>query len=360
MNQTLLTTAIVSALATPLTAQAIKYKLSGQVNRAIVFMDDGAQSDVRNVDSETSGTRFRLRGSEDLGNGMMVGFHWELQTSSAASTAQTPDQDGDGTNGTTSGAAVRYANVWFSSSWGRLTIGQGDGAGNGATEKDLSGTGHVLYHGRTSHTGGIRWRTSAGGTIACGGAAVCTQGNTFNKFDAFSRYDAIRYDSPALGPVTLAASVGNDALWEVAARLSTAIGGGELGAALFYGEDSGPGNVDSRWGGSASYLFAQGTNVTFAYATNDPDGTGTDSDVWTVKLGHKWGRHAVAALYGESEDATPMFEDQAWGIAYNHALSKVSTELYAAFLHTELDTPASTAAVEDHDVFLVGARVRFD
>ena len=31
--------------------------------RAIVYMDDGQKSDVRNVDNGVSGTRWRLRGS---------------------------------------------------------------------------------------------------------------------------------------------------------------------------------------------------------------------------------------------------------------------------------------------------------
>ena len=90
MNKKLLTVAIAGAMATPMAAQAVKYKLSGQVNRAIVFQDDGTDSQIRNVDSISSGTRFRLRGSEDLGNGTQVGFYWEMQTSSNPSSATKP------------------------------------------------------------------------------------------------------------------------------------------------------------------------------------------------------------------------------------------------------------------------------
>ena len=91
MNKKLLTVAIAGAMAAPMTAQAIKYKISGQVNRAVVFMDDGEQGDVRNVDSSSSGTRFRFRGSEDLGNGLKVGMYYELQTSSIGSSGQRPN-----------------------------------------------------------------------------------------------------------------------------------------------------------------------------------------------------------------------------------------------------------------------------
>lgn len=352
MNKKILSVAIAGAMAAPMTAQAVKYKLSGQVNRAVVFQDDGVQSDVRNVDSISSGTRFRFKGSEDLGNGMKVGMYYELQTSSSASQQNFPDRDSDGADGLN----IRQANVWFSGHWGKLTIGQHDGAGNGSTESDLSGT---LISGagasKNSFSGGLAWR------LRSGGASIgLTEGQTYNNFDAFSRYDALRYDSPSLGPVVLSASLGNDQTWEGAARVNTAIGGGQLSAAAFYGSSTGSRNIDNRWGGSLSYLFSQGTNITGHYAQNDPE-NGTDSDSWSVKLGHKWGPHAVSINYGQAEDVGGAgFEDTGIQIGYVHSLKKANTQLYASFSHNELDTPAGVGSVEDHNIFLVGARVKFD
>lgn len=224
-----------AAMSTPTASHAVNYKLSGQVNRAMVFQDDGVDSALRNVDAESSGTRFRLKGSEDIGNGIRVGFYWEMQTSSVPSDRQNPQGPDVNSNGVSDGGQLRQANIWFSSHWGKLTLGQQAGAGDGATELDLSGTTTTLYHGRTSFTGGMQWRTSGGATIAGGLMA----GNTYNEYDAFSRYDAIRYDSPAFGPVVLSASMGNDNRWEVAGRLNTGLAGGNLSAALFYGQDHG-------------------------------------------------------------------------------------------------------------------------
>jgi len=89
MNKKILSIAVAGAMTAPMATQAVKYKLSGQVNRAVVFQDDGEQSAVRNVDSIASGTRFRLKGSEDLGNGMKVGIYYESQWSSAIPGANT-------------------------------------------------------------------------------------------------------------------------------------------------------------------------------------------------------------------------------------------------------------------------------
>ena len=193
---------------------------------------------------------------------------------------------------------MRKAEVWFRGGWGKVSLGQGDGAGNGATEVDLSDTWNVAYYGRTSFAGAVAWRTGSGGTIAGG----LTHGATFSEFDAFSRYDRVRYDSPSLGPVTLSVSAGQSDRYEGAVRWSQGIGGGQISAAAFYGQDNGV--TDGRYGGSVSYLFSFGTNITLAAAENDPDTptgvSSTKATTWYLKVGHKWGNNAVSVSYGES------------------------------------------------------------
>ena len=369
MNKKLLSVAIATAtaaaMATPMTAQAVKYKISGQVNRAIVFMDDGQQSDVRNVDSSASGSRFRFRGSEELGNGMKVGMYYEMQLASIPSSGERPDMDEPRNS---DGVGIRQANVWFSGNWGKLTVGQGDGAGNGATEADLSGTSIATAPARNSYTGGMRWRTNtAGGAPLMVGGKVLTEGQTYNSFDGFSRYDNVRYDTPSLGPVKLAVSFGNDQLWEIAGRANTALGGGQLSAGLFYSQDTGVSNVNGRYGGSLAYLFSQGTNLSGHYSLNESEKAGTnDGSSWHIKLGHKWGANAAAVTYWQGDDTNGIvgapkgFEDQGIGVGFVHSLKKANTQLYASFFHNELDTPTGVASVQDHNAFVVGARVKFD
>ena len=81
MNKKALAVAISSALAVPMAAQAVSYNLSGQVNRVIMFADDGVASDIFFADNTASNTRFRLTGSEDMGNGMTAGFNLEWASS---------------------------------------------------------------------------------------------------------------------------------------------------------------------------------------------------------------------------------------------------------------------------------------
>ena len=149
MNKKMLTLAVAAAMAAPTVSHAVKYKLSGQINRAMTVMDDGHNSDVQFIDNSSSGTRWRMKGSEDIGNGQKVGFNWEWQAQSnkAGGPIHSPD--------TGFAQDLRKAEVWFSGGWGKFSFGQGDGAGNGTTETDLSDTWNVAYSGRTSFGGSV-------------------------------------------------------------------------------------------------------------------------------------------------------------------------------------------------------------
>ena len=292
---------------------------------------------------------------------MKVGFNWEWQNSQNPSSGATI-KSGDFGEAET----MRKAEVWFSGGWGKVSLGQGDGAGNGTTEMDLSDTWNVIYYGRTSFGGAIAWRTGAGAGITSGGsttaasaAGALTNGDTYSEFDAFSRYDRIRYDSPSLGPVTLSVSAGQADRYEGAARWSQGLGGGQINAGLFYGKQNNL--TKNRYGGSVSYLFSFGTNITVAGAENDPDAAGsTKGSTWYVKVGHKWGNNAVAVAYGESKDVTPGFTNKGFQIGFNHNIPKAKVDVYAGFQGFELNTPASTPSVEDIYNVILGTKLKFD
>ena len=161
MNKKVLAVAVSSALAAPMAVHAVKYKLSGQINRAAVYQNDGRNSDIQFVDNISSGTRWRLTGSEDMGNGMKVGFNWEWQNSQNPANGGAAIKSGDFGEAET----MRKAEVWFSGGWGKISLGQGDGAGNGTTEVDLSDTWNVAYTGRSSFGAAVAWRTGSGASI---------------------------------------------------------------------------------------------------------------------------------------------------------------------------------------------------
>lgn len=374
MKRKALSLAVSAALAAPITAHAVKYKLSGQVNRVIAFQDDGVASDTQFLDNGITGTRWRILGSQDIGNGIKVGFNWEWQASPNPSTgAVIKSGDFGAVRGFT--PDLRKAEVWFTGKWGKVSLGKGDGAGKNIVKIDLSGTDNVNWSDRASFGSAIAWRTGGGANVTSDGATQAhgtggaagslTFGDTFDVWDSFGRNNRLRYDSPSLGPVTFSASVGQNELWDTALRGRSGLAGGQLSAGLFYGKNS---TSKGRVGGGVSYLFSQGTNITFSAASNDPKNKVAGQKnalTWYVKLGHKWGNNAISAAYGKSEDVAVNalgqgFEDSGWQIGYNYNIPRAKVDVYAGYQSDELKTPAATPSVKDISVFIVGSRIKFD
>jgi predicted porin len=70
---------IVAVLVLLPSAQAVDFKISGQINRGILWGDNGNDSDLKFVDNDNSSTRFRFTGSNDFEKNFSVGIVWENQ-----------------------------------------------------------------------------------------------------------------------------------------------------------------------------------------------------------------------------------------------------------------------------------------
>ena len=327
---------------------AVSFKVSGQINRAIEYVDNGDESELFHVDNDNSSTRFRFVGSEEIGHGMTVGIVWETQFESNSSSTIDVGQNDDGTSVFTE----RIFEAYFSGTWGKATIGQGDGAANGTAEVDLSGTSVVTYAGVNDMAGSVNFVDSSG-------AQITEINTTRNQFDGLSRNDRLRYDTPKLGPVTLSTSVTNGDAWELAARLSTEMEGlGKIAAAIGYvdTEDRTPPQYD-QIGASISWLHDTGVNLTLSYGTRDTDG-GTDPKNFYAKLGYIHGKQAVSIEWGQTDDlAVEGDESSSYGAGYVYNIHK-GVELYAGYRLYELDR-ASGPNIEDINVLMAGTRVKF-
>ena len=257
MERKLIAAAVSSALALPMAAHAVEGSVSGHVNRAIISVDDGGANDgdLQHVDANSSETRFRFTGSEDLGNGMAVGVQLEL--------------------GRPSDWRTRHANVSLSGGFGKLTIGQASAATDGMAHADLGGA---------SWLGGVtNWCAyhSAGGGPAC----ASNDGG---------RAEVLRYDTPALGPASIAFSSGNDDYWDVKATIAGDMGGGygynlRIGHIAEYNDDT-AGDVTTA---SAAVSFGQGTSIALAWSQED---TGSEIEYQYLKLDHSYGRRQRRGL----------------------------------------------------------------
>ena len=73
-------------------ANAVDFKISGQINRAVMYVDDGSTAKWFFVDNENSSTRFRFTGSNDFENSWKVGIVWEVEMQSNSSDEVSMDE----------------------------------------------------------------------------------------------------------------------------------------------------------------------------------------------------------------------------------------------------------------------------
>jgi len=367
----------------------VKLKVSGQVNRMIIAADDGDATDIFFADNDASSTRIRwigeAKGSEDLTVGAAIEMQIESNSTNSINAGGESAAIAD-----TSGFGERRLEVYFASkSMGKLYLGQGWTAAEGATEQDLSGTGIAGYSDTARHAASYVWRASTetstgtgnGGTTVRAGLDVQ---NVFNNFDGFSsRDDRIRYDSPSFGGAKVHLGLIQGGNTEVAVSYGGEIAGTKIKAAAGYvnvstDDDAGPTTAaatnEAVYGGSISALYSSGLNLTVAYGGAERKGTtasgvtantnDSDPDNIFIKLGYQGkfsslGKTSIAIDWTESNDiAQNGDEATAIGLGIVQNLDAYGTELYAGVRNFELeDSTAST--YDDITIGFVGARVKF-
>lgn len=337
----------------------IKLSVSGQVNRALLYVDDGADEQFFNVDNDNSSTRLRFVGSGSYNEAISAGTIIEVQFESNSTADISMNQDG--ATGTDSFTQRKLELYFDHKRFGRLWLGQGDTASNGTSEVDLSGTGVVGYSGIGDMAGGIQFQ-DIGGT----GPKI---GSVFSNMDGMSRDDRLRYDTPSFSGFKLSGSLIENNAADVAARYNATLGGFELGTAVAYasnsGRDAGPGDLGfTQINGSVSLLHSSGFNLTGAAGQRDPDDPTRLEDplFWYVKVGYKWdgdlGGTAIAIDYTQADDVDEdNDEGTSYGVFLVQKVDKIATDLYIGGRVHQFDRTGRT--FDDITAVMAGARIKF-
>jgi hypothetical protein len=314
MHKKALTVAIAGALAAPMAVHAVDFAISGHVNRALVVVDNDAGTDAQVLNNTSSSTRVRWTGSSEMMDGNSVGIQVEYQ------------EIGDGSLG------LRHANVSYGGEFGKVTIGQGSEAGDGSAYSDPSGV-FGIGHGQEKGSSGL--------------------GGYFGSLDAGTRTHMIRYDTPAIGPVSAALSVGNGDRISGKLGLGTEFSGTSFSAQIATLQEKGdPATIGASFGAS----MASGLTISGAWAQSEG---GTDPTYFQSSIGYKFGDSAIAASWYSSDDfKREGSEGTAIGIGVNHNLPKVGAQVYAAVQNYDVDH-GNDMMDEDDTVFVVGTRVKF-
>ena len=325
----------------------IRLTLSGQVNRGVLFADNGSDSEVFHVDNDNSSTRIRFVGEGDLNDDITVGTQIEVQFESNSTADISFNQSGSAGD---DNFTERKLELYFDSDrFGRVWLGQGDTASNSTSEVDLSGTGVVGYSAINDLAGGLAFEN---GTLIK---------QAYSNFDGLSRDDRLRYDTPNFGGFVVSASSVESDEWDGAVRFAGDIGGVRTAAAVAYADS----NTLKQLNGSASVLLPSGLNFTAAAGTRDLDAAGRDDPFfYYVKVGQQLdvfdiGRTALAVDFAQADDVIADGDEfTSYGAFIVQNLDPVATELYLGVRNHELD--AGTGPDPDDIIaVLAGARIKF-
>ncbi|MBU0960520.1 MAG: hypothetical protein KKH60_03255 [Proteobacteria bacterium] len=328
----------------------------GQVNRAVLWADNGDVSKTYFVDNKNSSSRMGIAAKAKATDDLTLGGKLEYEIYSNFSNKVNQFEES-----TDASLDLRHADIYMESkAAGKLSLGHGSTASDGSAEMDLSGTKVVATSAAGDLAGGQYWYDASSGV-----AVYDTQvSKTIDNMDGLSRKDRIRYDTPSFGGFSLAASAIETGAYDTAARYERKFGDSTLAAALAW---AAPGDLkkwDNQIDGSLSYLHGSGFNITFAGGQQSYDIEGKDDPTyWYGKLGYRAklfspGESAFSIDYGTWNDFSKNNDEvKSLGIAYVQNVKDWGTEFYVAYRLHELDR--TNHDYDNVNALMAGARIKF-
>ena len=335
----------------------VKINIYGQVNRAIMYVDDGENSDTYFVDNSHSSTRLGIKGSVAANDEFSAGLKFETEYRSNASSVINHDDESisDGK------FKERHMDIFLATkTYGKFSLGQGDSASNGSSEVDLSGTTLAGYSDISNMGGSFEF--FVGSTSSTTAIKDVT-----NNMDGLSRRDRVRYDSPSFAGLRVSGSVTEKSGQDISLRYSKKFGVLKVSAAAAYSD---PGanddSVDNTVNGSISALMDNGLNLTVAAGKQELDNPAAgveDPQYFYVKVGYQAKLFEVGSTsfsfdYANHEDVKDGYEADIWGVQVVQALKAWGSEIYAGFRNNEIDDDTITD-FDDIKVVMSGVRVKF-
>ncbi|MEZ5777452.1 MAG: porin [Paracoccaceae bacterium] len=210
---------------------------------------------------------------------------------------------GDPISHTGRGSGTEEHSVWVSGVFGKVTLGDTDGAYDWALSEVYMGTSLTDDH--STHAGAY-WFTGLDGTYD---GQVMRYEYSFGDFAAGI---SAEIDDSGVGSAALGIGV----------KWSGDMGGTAVNAGLGYQTvDLGAANGDaSEWGVSAGADLAGGFSVKAGYADRDnPTGT-ADWNWWGVGVGYSMDALTVQANYGAYDVSGVANDPSGWGLVVNYDL----------------------------------------
>lgn len=356
------------------TAAAVDVDMYGQVNKSVLVYDDGRDTEVNFVDNDKSSTRFGLRGSQALSNGLTASVLFEAEVQSNASneiTQQIADTNLPSTPlaGNAGTLTERHTRVGLAGNWGAIFLGRTSTATDGITEIDIAGADDVLGSGVDRFGGALFFRDNTGNPPSVRVSDVFDNLDGIgSRSHADDRVQTIRYDSPIFNGFQARAAVAQGGDMDVALLYSGKIDAfevrGGVGYVAFNNQPTTANNdLTHQWAGSVSVKHDSGIGATFGYGQQglERKTAGVDDPTfYYVKLGYTWDAFEVAADYSHHSDMLIGAADHdatAWGIGAQYNMGN-GVSLAGMWRMLDLDQTGPTNYDNIH-LYAMNLRVKF-
>jgi porin-like protein len=396
----------------------IKVSLSGQVDRALLYGDDGKSNAFRNVDNIISSTRFRLVGEGRVTPETTLGTNLEMEIRPNLSNQQTITQNLPQAAGNVF-PTIRQAELFVAGlDWGDARLGFGSTASYLTNEFDLSGTFIGHYVGIAEQDGGFAFRQKGGALVPGGaggklvfspdGAFGPAVGSVFNNFGGLGRDDRVRYDTPVWEGFQFSTSYVDGGSYDAALRMGRTFGefrviaavagadathrthtptanlgyagvpAGFPGGSSLGGTNANPSgpsladvspNGSRHFDGSFSVLHESGISLTMAGGVRDPRyrdplGKPLSPNLFYTKLGYQhdflpFGKTAISVDFAKQDEV--IFNGDtamSYAVALVQNIDSTSTEIFASAAYQTLHRTLG-AAFRPILAAWTGARIRF-
>ena len=212
-------------------------RIYGQLNRALMYWDDGKRSDLYFVDNETSSSRFGVFGKHRLGD-LMAGYRVEIDTRwTLSSGVSADDAVGDLSDG-----VIRFRHAYSyveDKKFGRLTFGQQSPATDDITIISL---GAKMSDAALHYNNKFELGLSPQG-IGINPVFRVNWSDLAHTVDTM-RGLFVRYDTPTINGFLVSAATGENGTWDVALRYSDGPEWLRMAAGIGFIDDQGLGIRD--------------------------------------------------------------------------------------------------------------------
>lgn len=208
----------------------LSFRIYGQINRALLFWNDGFDSNVHGVDNHTSSSRFGFTGQTAISPGWVAGYRLEIETRFPSSDLAFNAPGGD--TGFLGTAAFRVRHSYWNianKDLGGISVGFQSPATDDVT---LINLGSQMSDAAAHYNNSFRIRLDLANPPIPTNLAW---GQIVHDVDSL-RGNFVRYDTPIMKGFLLS-SAWNDAVWDVALRHQNGSNNFRVAAGIGYMKD---------------------------------------------------------------------------------------------------------------------------